>query len=442
MLASAAAQSVIPKNIPAATTPTENLSAGLAGAATIVQKNKAGSPAGNGAETAPASPGSTPSVLDVKIVANNERATFDLLFDRAVDVEAFALADPYRVVIDLPETEFRLSDEMGRISRGLIAGFRYGLFAPGSSRIVIDTLGPVRISRKTVTARFNGAATHFELEAVSPDVFAAIAAAAPPKPHLRPGLPASEPAAQAPGPPSDAFVIVIDPGHGGVDGGAVGAKVLEKDVVLAVAQKLKAVLETNPRYDVRATRMSDVFVGLDQRVAMSEAANAHLFISLHADSVGDAALARSVRGATVYTLSDKASNVAAQSLADKENSADASGGLFVTAADERLQVNTILTDLMKRETHGFSQEFQHMLIQRMHPGNLLARDPARSAGFRVLRQLQTPTVLIELGFISHQTDAEQMQATEWQQRIAVTIAAAVDAYASKRGLPSKRASVP
>ena len=433
-------QSVIQKNVPA-----KGPAFGT-GASTVVAKGTSGlavpavSPAVTLAEPMPASTENMPVVLEIKSAVGVGHTMFELLLDRSVAMHVFALANPYRVVIDLPEIEFRLPEDVGRTPVGLIGGFRFGLFAPGSSRIVIDTVGPVRIARSSANARGNGVAQIFELQSITPEAFAATVAATPaktPNTIFRPTITASEQT----GPRDDRFVVMIDPGHGGVDGGAVGTHVVEKDIVLAVARQLKAILEATGRYDVRTTRLSDTFVGLDQRVAMSAAANANLFLSIHADSVGDASLARSVRGATVYTLSDKASNLAAQSLADKENSADASGGLTTNGADDRGQVNSILADLMKRETQGFSSEFQQLLLERMRPGNLLARDPARAAAFRVLRQMQTPTVLLELGFISHQTDAEQMQAAEWQKRIATTIAAAIDAYALKRGPRAQRAAV-
>jgi N-acetylmuramoyl-L-alanine amidase len=229
------------------------------------------------------------------------------------------------------------------------------------------------------------------------------------------------------------FVVMIDPGHGGIDGGAIsGANVVEKDIVLQVARHLKGALDSRRSYDVRLTRAGDSFVSLDQRVAMSQAAGADLFISIHADSVGDAAVARTAHGAAVYTLSETASHEAARRLADKENAADAAGGLTGQEDGEVAQVNSILADLVKRETQSFSSEFKSLLINRLRPTQMLGRDPSRAAAFKVLRQMQTPTVLVELGFLSHEMDAQQMQSADWQRRIAAAIAMAVDTYASRR----------
>ena len=366
----------------------------------------------------------------------NERAsttTFTLALSKPIEAHIFTLADPYRIVIDMPEVAFHVPAGTGKDRKGLIAAVRYGLFAAGRSRVVITTLGPVRVARFETVPGPTLVALRLELVPTGVAEFAAqtttrlaaAAAGATLRPTLGPSPP--EPARQ---PAGGKFVIMIDPGHGGIDAGAVSAdQAAEKDIVLAVALQLRSALDSK-RYDVRMTRTSDTFVSLDKRVALSEAAGAGLFVSLHADAVEDAALARSVRGATVYTLSERASNDVARALADKENAADADAGLVAVDAAEHGQVNTILADLAKRETQGFSAQFQHILVERMRSANMLARDPSRAAAFRVLRQAQTPTVLIELGFISHPVDAAQMRLVDWQKRTAATIAAAIDAYAA------------
>jgi N-acetylmuramoyl-L-alanine amidase len=370
-------------------------------------------------------------VSAARLSNENGRATFGLSLSAPMPVQVFTLANPYRIVIDLPEVAFELPSAAGRMEQGLISGYRFGLFGHGSSRVVIDTTGPVRIVRTAlVTLASGGVEQQVEFEATTAEAFV-VTSGVPQRASaaaLKPSFAVRDGAAAATG----KFVVMIDPGHGGIDAGAVGPQMLEKDVVLAVSRYLKAALEGKGLYDVRMTRTGDTFVGLDQRVAMSEAAQAKLFISIHADSVDNSTVARSARGATVYTLSEKASNEAARALAEKENNADAIAGLTTRSADDQEQVNGILADLIKRETQSFSAKFQQVLLDRMRPANLLARDPARSAAFRVLRQVQTPTVLIELGFISNQTDAEQMRLAEWQKNIATTIAGAVDSYTTQR----------
>jgi N-acetylmuramoyl-L-alanine amidase len=370
---------------------------------------------------------------DVRLASKAGRTLFELDLSKSATAQVFVLATPDRVVIDIPELDFALPAGIGRQALGLVSAFRFGQFAAGRSRIVIDVTGPVRIIRQGVVPASVNQPVRLQVELEA----AASPAAETPAAVLEPSLPPREaPAPLAERKQAARFVIVIDPGHGGIDGGAIsGSQVPEKDIVLAVSRQLKATLDARKRYDVRMTRNTDVFISLDQRVEISQAAEASLFISIHADSVGDASLARTARGASIYTLSETASNQAAQQYAEKENAADVASGVTGAAASEREQVNSILVDLVKRETQNFSLEFKGLLVDRLRPINMLSRDPSRAAAFKVLRQTQTPTVLIELGFLTHEMDAQQMQTVEWQKKIATSISAAVDSYVTRRGVP-------
>jgi N-acetylmuramoyl-L-alanine amidase len=180
------------------------------------------------------------------------------------------------------------------------------------------------------------------------------------------------------------------------------------------------------------TRTDDVFVSLDDRLEYSAADDADLFISLHADSIEGKKFAESVRGATIYTLSDKASDEQSRLMAEKENASDLIAGIASANQGANDQVQNILFDLMKRETSNFSADFSHVLAKRLGKTITMSRIPRRSAGFKVLKQSHAPSVLIELGYVSNQNDEQQMTTAAWQSKVASSIAAAVQIYFSKR----------
>ena len=211
---------------------------------------------------------------------------------------------------------------------------------------------------------------------------------------------------------------------------------LEKNIVMQVGAKLEKVLKKRKRYTVHLTRRKDVFVSLDQRLKFSHDKQSDLFVSLHADSIEKSSWATKISGATVYTLSERASDEQARLMAEKENASDLLAGLPTTTT-ENDEVRNILIDLMKRETASFSSEFARFVRSNLKKSVKLSRRPMRSAAFKVLKQTNTPSVLVELGYISNPTDAKRLSSPEWQLKVATSIANAVDSYFSKRTARAK-----
>lgn len=217
--------------------------------------------------------------------------------------------------------------------------------------------------------------------------------------------------------------IVIDAGHGGIDPGAIGpAGTTEKQITLAIALRLRDALEARGHYRVVLTRDRDVMIRLRERVRIAREANADLFISLHADSIGNA----QVRGASVYTLSDVASDREAEQLAARENRADALAGVVLDAQDDLMA--SILIDLAQRLTRNESNSFADLLVNRLADETRLLPNPHRQAGFAVLTAPDVPSVLLEMGYLSSRADEQQLNSPDHQERLSHAIADAIDSY--------------
>lgn len=364
---------------------------------------------------------------DARLAGDRQRTRFIADLSETVDIHVFALDNPYRVIVDLPKVSFQMPPGLGKAKRGLVTAYRYGLFAPGKSRIVLDVGGPFLIDKAFVLGPREGQPARLVIDLVPTRREAFLAKLAEQKPPSVVAEETKAPAPQVSRPPSGKPVIVLDPGHGGVDPGAISANdVAEKEVVLAFAKRLKRRLEKSGRYEVFLTRNDDSFWALRKRVEFAQGRGADLFVSIHADSLkGDG----EARGATVYTLSERASDEEAKELAAKENFADAIAGSELPE-DSDEAVADILIDLAQRETQNRSLVFARSVVgeldRELHP------KPMKSAGFRVLKAPDVPSVLIELGFLSDPEDEKLLTSEAWSERTAVSLAKAVDAFFAKR----------
>lgn len=400
-----------------------------------------------------------PHVSDVRVGLHGERTRIVLDLDRGVDYTVFTLPDPYRVVLDLPEVDWSLDVRGLPENKGTLSKMRYGLFTPGTSRMVFDVKGPVDVQKNFMLKPVDGKRWRLvlDLAPTSETLFledlaaqrakerkamdALVASAATNTPSTRPAATSSVPTTPAGRPeiaPSGAQVamvpprkpsvpgrltIAIDPGHGGVDPGTIGySKTYEKHVTLALGKELKKQLESTGRYKVVMTRQRDIFLRLRDRVKVAREAGADLFISVHADSIKN----RKTRGLSVYTLSENASDKEAAKLAAKENKADVIAGIDLTA--ESTDVSNILLDLAQRETMNQSARFAKELVGELRREVKLLRNTHRFAGFAVLKAPDMPSVLVEAGFLSNRQDERNLLSSNYRAKLAGAIVRGVDRH--------------
>ena len=406
-----------------------------------------GTPAAHAVESVPARPevaASLPVASDARVAGDERQSRFILDLDRKVDVHAFVLANPYRVVLDIPQIAFRLPEGSGKTGRGLVRAFRYGMVMPGASRIVMDLNGPAKIDKAYAMEAANGQPARLVVELAASDAETVKREARQDTTQgLRPTVVAdADPNAKIP--PQDAKhedsrpVIVLDPGHGGIDNGTMAPTgENEKDLVLAFAKSLRQQIEKSGKYRVMMTRDDDTFIPLAERVKFAREHAAALFVSIHADALpkveGDA------QGATIYTLSDRASDIEAEKLAESENKADAIAGIDLT--EEPTEVADILIDLTQRETRAFSSRFAKTLMHEMKTVARMHKHPLKSAGFRVLKAHDVPSVLVELGYVSNKGDLHNLVSDNWREKTASSVSAAISAFFSPSGgAPATRMS--
>jgi N-acetylmuramoyl-L-alanine amidase len=370
------------------------------------------------------------SVNQVRFGAHPDKIRLVLDLSEKTDFRVFALANPYRMVIDLPDFEWRAGNASTTPSSGVTA-LRYGNLQPGISRIVFDMAKPVSVRGAFIIPAQKGQPNRLVVDFthVSEDVFernkdishGTLVTSG----HIL-AAPQAMPSHKPPTPPGAGYkpLIVIDAGHGGVDPGARGVnKANEKNVTLALAKQLKSELEGTGRYRVALTRDKDIFIKLRERVSIARRQQADLFISIHADSIEKS----NVSGVSVYTLSEKASDAQTAKLAAQENRADLIAGLDLSVEDE--DVASILVDLAMRDTMNQSNFFANTLIDKLKARQVRLLDsPHRSAGFAVLKAPDIPSVLVEAGFMSNKKESELLNTPAHRAKISQALSGAIDSY--------------
>lgn len=343
---------------------------------------------------------------------------------QGVPFRVFTLADPPRLVLDFREVDWR-GAEPGMIDRADRAvGVRMGAFRPGWSRMVVDLAGPYGVESANATTEHDTGAALIEvvLTDVGDEEFAA-RAGAPPLPGWEAaegGLPAVVRARRT---GEGKILVVLDPGHGGIDPGAEREGHSEKDLMLRFARELRETLLRAGGFDVALTREVDGFVSLERRVAIAHELEADVFISLHADVLSEGR----AHGATVYTLSDSASDEASAALAERHNRAGILAGVDLTETDDTIA--GVLIDLARLETAPRSERLAQAIRQGIEEQGLpLHSRPLREAGFSVLKSPDIPSVLVELGFLSSQSDRDNLLDDGWRARMAAGIRDALGAW--------------
>jgi N-acetylmuramoyl-L-alanine amidase len=362
-----------------------------------------------------------PVVTQIGVTQSAVGASIVIDISTEMRAQISAMLDPQRLLLDFEGVRFHASQVKIAEKDGLVRALRFGAFMQGQGRIVLDLGAPAHVAeQRFLPLDGGGLRLVITLQPTSPAAFRSLA-----RPVSDDIVTGSTDQNQ---PQRDLPLIVLDPGHGGIDSGASGPSgELEKTLVLQFGQALKERLESGGKVRVLMTRTSDVFVPLRDRVRIARQAKAQLFISLHADALADE---DNVRGASIYVLSERATDERSARLADKENKADLAAGL--DTKDDQDEVADILFDLARRESRAFSSQFARQLVQTLPKATRMHKNPLRGAAFRVLRAPDVPSVLLELGYLTTADEAKLMMTDEWRRATADATAEAIERFATER----------
>ncbi len=360
-----------------------------------------------------------------------------LVFDLSLEtpIETSVLDNPPRLILELPKVIFPSKQDILKAT-GPIQAYRYGWFVAGRSRVILDLDGPAIVERTDTIKTDSGMRMVVTIKRTDQQSFSlAVRENAANVRYTGTVKNTNIAQKQVFEAPKDQLpLVILDPGHGGLDSGAAGANgALEKNLVLKIGLMLKTKLEATGKMRVTMTRETDVFVPLADRVKIARVQSAALFVSLHADTLNNEP---NVRGSTIYTLSDNASDVASEQLADKENKVDQLAG--IEASDDKETLSDILFDLTRRETRVFSLDFAKMLVSYIQNAQaqgltMIAKNPHRFARFAVLKAPDVPSVLFELGYLSSADDAKDLTSPEWQNKLTDAASEAIVKFVEGRG---------
>ncbi|AJE47621.1 N-acetylmuramoyl-L-alanine amidase [Celeribacter indicus] len=349
------------------------------------------------------------------LVDQGDSIAMSLRLSQPVPFRIFSLDAPRRIVVDFSEVDWTGFDTAAFDTSEAVTGLRVGGFTPGWSRMVLDLDGPYGLVHAQMARDEKGAVLSLDLDPVAPDEFA-LGAGTPPDARLVRRAP-EEKSRPAPhrrlgdGP----IRVVLDPGHGGIDPGAERDGLKEADLMLAFARDLRDVLIRAGHFEVTLTREEDVFVPLETRVTLAREAGADVLLSLHADAIAEGR----AEGATVYTLAERASDVASQKLAERHDRADLLAGVDLSGTDD--EIATVLMDMARTETSPRTDRFADILVKHLEAGVGMHKRPRLEAGFSVLKAPDMPSVLLELGFLSSPRDRAKLMDTAWRARAAWAI---------------------
>ena len=375
----------------------------------------------------------TVAVKDIRLGVTAERTRLVLDLGAKVDFDIFLLDRPRRVVVDLPSLAWPTDQPT---VDGLVQKIRFGQFTADKSRLVIDAKGPVRVAKSFLLPPSSGLPHRLVIDLVktgNKEFADQVAKDRAVKRSAKKAAPAPTPFTPKPRKQANSKpVIVLDAGHGGVDPGALGRKAREKSVTLNFTRELAKQLRKTGKYKVYLTRNRDIYIPLRQRVNIARKHNADLFISIHADAIKR----KNVRGMSIYTLSETASDKEAAALAKKENQSDIIAG--IDFADQPPEVANILIDLAQRETKNLSVKFANLVVDNARGKTRLLDRTHRFAGFRVLKAPDVPSVLIELGFLTNRSDEKQLLSSAWRRKVASALVNSVNGFFSSSRLAALR----